>query len=522
MSGQCFGDRLLWWISRITSWSGSACPLLTHPARSLNDLQQDLKRSGVQRTRHSNLRAQSPARWFFHYELVMALVRSKGEIDWALQFLRDLRHIKSEEVALPGRKSVFRYSLCKLSHSGQHCTFQISKVLIMKNPYPAAAVNLKALFSKVQTVRDTYIALLDCIEGPPPKSVMEPASTIAERLSSFYERCGNNNIDLAVDSADAVGIYGISIADAWKQLSSLKNIGQEIADRLKESSQDLRMYAAAHVGSHPTSPPPMDDAMVPSALLQSFDAIDKRYAGLAGAVENTERQIAVLQARFKALGEIADASAERVEAITATQADIFRKELNEQVEEIRRNFTAVSSKIGDQLAVFEGYNTQALRMLDQMAATTLSGGYVGSSAKEESSANLFRWFSIGLMAATLLFLGSTLFELSFTGLEWRTGAIRVAISLLMAVPTAYLARESAKHRAQAIELRRTSLDFSVMEPFLKTVEGEAGAKLRAELALRVFFQSGRSDEAPSYGLDPQAIIIKGMDTIADLAKQKKA
>lgn len=55
----------------------------------------------------------SPGRWFYHYELVMALGRSKGEIDWALQFLRDQRHIKSEEVALPGRKSVFRYSLCK-------------------------------------------------------------------------------------------------------------------------------------------------------------------------------------------------------------------------------------------------------------------------------------------------------------------------------------------------------------------------------------------------------------------------
>lgn len=392
----------------------------------------------------------------------------------------------------------------------------------MENPYPAAAVNSKELFTKVQRVRDAYITLLNLNEGAPPKSVMEPASAIAERLSSFYERWHKNNIDLAVDSADAVGIYGHSIADEWQKSSSLKNIGKEIADSLRDASQDLRMYAAAHVGGHPTPPPPFDDSMVPAALLHSFDAIDKRYAGLAGVAEKTERQIAVIEARLQALGEIADASAQRVEALTASQADIFRKELNEQVEDIRGNFTAVSSTLNEQLVAFEGYKNQALKMLDQMAATTLSGGYVGSSAKEESSANLFRWFSIGLMGATLLFLGGTLFELSFAGLEWRTGAIRVAISLLMAVPTAYLARESAKHRAQAVELRRTSLDFSVLEPFLKTVEGEAGAKLRAELALRVFFRGGKSDEAPSYGLDPQAIIIKGMDTIADLAKQRKA
>jgi hypothetical protein len=30
---------------------------------------------------------QAPGRWFFHSELVLALGRSKGEIDWALLYL---------------------------------------------------------------------------------------------------------------------------------------------------------------------------------------------------------------------------------------------------------------------------------------------------------------------------------------------------------------------------------------------------------------------------------------------------
>ena len=53
-----------------------------------------------------------PGRWFFHPELVLTLGRSKGEVDWALQYLARLELIDSEMSCLPGRKPVMRYSLC--------------------------------------------------------------------------------------------------------------------------------------------------------------------------------------------------------------------------------------------------------------------------------------------------------------------------------------------------------------------------------------------------------------------------
>lgn len=51
------------------------------------------------------------ARWFLHHELVLALGRSKGEIDWALQYLTKLELLRSEEFEQPGRKPVLRYQL---------------------------------------------------------------------------------------------------------------------------------------------------------------------------------------------------------------------------------------------------------------------------------------------------------------------------------------------------------------------------------------------------------------------------
>ena len=51
------------------------------------------------------------SRWFFHHELVLALGRSKGEIDWALQYLVRIGRVESKLTELPARKPVLRYRL---------------------------------------------------------------------------------------------------------------------------------------------------------------------------------------------------------------------------------------------------------------------------------------------------------------------------------------------------------------------------------------------------------------------------
>lgn len=55
--------------------------------------------------------AMHPARWFYHPELVLALGRTKGEVDWALQYLAGQGRIAAEAAELPGRKAVMRYRL---------------------------------------------------------------------------------------------------------------------------------------------------------------------------------------------------------------------------------------------------------------------------------------------------------------------------------------------------------------------------------------------------------------------------
>ncbi|WP_460547395.1 hypothetical protein [Comamonas piscis] len=50
-------------------------------------------------------------RSYYHSELVLALGRSKGEVDWALVYLKESQLVKAVTVELPGRKPVMRYEL---------------------------------------------------------------------------------------------------------------------------------------------------------------------------------------------------------------------------------------------------------------------------------------------------------------------------------------------------------------------------------------------------------------------------
>ncbi|MGE8451536.1 MAG: hypothetical protein ACN6OP_13115 [Pseudomonadales bacterium] len=54
---------------------------------------------------------QAPGRWVFHSELVLVLGCSKGEIDWALQYLVREGEVESRLTELPARKPVLRYRL---------------------------------------------------------------------------------------------------------------------------------------------------------------------------------------------------------------------------------------------------------------------------------------------------------------------------------------------------------------------------------------------------------------------------
>ncbi|MFD2298798.1 hypothetical protein QRO11_09505 [Paracidovorax citrulli] len=289
----------------------------------------------------------------------------------------------------------------------------------------------------------------------------------------------------------------------------------QLIDRLGENAALLNDRLASNA----------DDAEKEAKKLNSrqnqIEASELRakYAALSGAAESMGQKLAAAEARIAALSEFGSKSAETIDEVTKNLGSEARKELGVQLAAMNVDINNFYENIRSRSEEFEGYQKQAIDMLGQMSATVLSGGYLGSAQREESAANLFRWLCIGLMGITVVLLISTIYKLSFDGLDWKIALTRLLATLLMAVPTAYLARESGKHRIQANKLRKTSLDFSVLEPFLKSVEGEVGTTLRSELARRVFFSDVNEDKTSSYTVEPQIIILKALDAMEKIAKR---
>lgn len=236
--------------------------------------------------------------------------------------------------------------------------------------------------------------------------------------------------------------------------------------------------------------------------------------------DQIKRDSVSLRKRLDALDAIADKALKRAESISAEHAIAARNVLDEEVQKITKDYEDTRIKLDERLNDFDIYRKQAKGLLSEMAAKALAGGHIESAKEEERFANDFRDKALSFMKVGGVVIGLILFIALFQDLSWTGVANRAMLVLLLVAPTAYLARESAKHRAQAIELRRASLDFAAVEPFLQGIQGEDGLRVRAELARRAFFAGSPVDASSSYGLDPQALLTKLMDTLSDVSKAK--
>lgn len=385
------------------------------------------------------------------------------------------------------------------------------------NKYLLKVAEAEALVEKVNAVANLVHSLQEAMGDSVPRDVAQSIQNVSQGILSFQSAINEEvDIDSLVSEADRVGIYGLTTAIAMNNFTLASERGISDRGALSEVSQDLRDYCAAHL----VKPVRLETETGLPRFVKIPPSDEQKIARLSAQIETMEREFLAMEARLTAMGESADKAVLRVEELTMQQADAMRTALTREVGNITEEFTSTHETLKGRLSEFDTYSDQAKKLLGQYASQALAGGHMLGAQREEKQADQFRALAIGLMGVTVGVVGLTIFQASKQTILLDAILLRVVFSLALVLPTAYLARESAKHRAQAVDLRRTSLDFAALEPFLKGIEGEEGLKVRAELARRAFFSSNSVDSSSSYGLDPQAIIIKGMDTIADLAKKK--
>jgi hypothetical protein len=330
-------------------------------------------------------------------------------------------------------------------------------------------------------------------------------------------------LDAAVDIAQAVAVGGLNISHQLLKSPSTATDEASDIESLRQKSQDLRNYCESHavdvtVGTAPpTGVPPTGE----STRTADHEKILRDVAAAQARLEATERQILAMEARLGALNDSAGRALERIEQTVAQQSDFVRGDLSKKTAEIEKGLTEALRSIEIRAEGFESYEKKAESILDAMSNRLLVTGYAASSGQEERSANFFRFLSIALMALTFWILTETLYTLSESPADWKDAIVRVVVSLILTVPTAYLAREAGRHRAHAVELRKTSLDFLALNPYLAEIQkAEARDELKVELAKRIFFADKKIEGSDLFPLDTQALAMKALDIAVEAVKRK--
>lgn len=148
-------------------------------------------------------------------------------------------------------------------------------------------------------------------------------------------------------------------------------------------------------------------------------------------------------------------------------------------------------------------------LVESTATQIIAGDYHNSAVNEKNSADKFRLAAIAFMLLIVIIVTESTFSTLRSEFDWSQALTRFTLVFLLSIPTAYFARESAKHREQQYHFHQTSLDTRAISPFISSLPNEEQHKIKAAVAAKLF--AGRDFTKlgnDSFPLNTQEILIE--------------
>lgn len=186
------------------------------------------------------------------------------------------------------------------------------------------------------------------------------------------------------------------------------------------------------------------------------------------------------------------------------------EKLKSEINALQEDMLTESKKASEISKAATEHAKEAQIKIDKLLETTSSKvlllEYSTTADEEEASANRMRWLSLVCMALTGGILLYTVYDTLNKELDWKQSVFRMFIALALSVPAAYLARESAKHRAQQHTSRRIALDLKAVTPYISSLPPEDQIKIKSEVASRIFGVHNNEAPSDSYPLNIQELL----------------
>ncbi|WP_225310869.1 hypothetical protein [Vibrio fortis] len=178
---------------------------------------------------------------------------------------------------------------------------------------------------------------------------------------------------------------------------------------------------------------------------------------------------------------------------------VIETEVNDKLSDIDRVYTVTISTVTDK-------KEQIDKLLSHASGKTIAGDFEQSAIDERGMANWLRRGALLCMAMIVCVVGYSFWETTTDSFQWENSVFRIILALMLSVPAAYLARESAKHREQQYNHLQTSLDLKSITPYMASLPEDEQHKLKVEIANRIF----ASKDYTKVGIDSYPINVHEM------------
>ncbi len=144
------------------------------------------------------------------------------------------------------------------------------------------------------------------------------------------------------------------------------------------------------------------------------------------------------------------------------------------------------------------------------ARKAMASGYMRNALKEEKIASNFRLAAIALMSITAYAVVLIVFVGNFAEMNPMLILQKSLALLFVTFIVAYLARQSAVHRAQQQKYMQTALDIGALKPFVATLPEDVKNEILKEFAQKLFNPKDVGQVAePGFGV--QELVLKLID-----------
>lgn len=214
-----------------------------------------------------------------------------------------------------------------------------------------------------------------------------------------------------------------------------------------------------------------------SSFNERFDETEQRYSEkLCETTSDFENKYQVFSEDIsEKLSANVVTNEEKVEELLTENKEHF----SEQAEKQKSDAQAVLDEL-------EEKKSEASTLLQIIGNIGITGNYQNIANNEKKAADIWRRIALGLMIGMVLIIGFTIFISATNGFDWKLALFRVGAALVLAVPAAYAAKESAKHRSLENHNRRSELELASLDPYLEKLPKDTRDKVKEELTKKFF------------------------------------